>query len=208
MSSLRRLAPRIAGLGIGLLALAGCANQYEFRTEAERVAVMDSFKNGKAILNCGVNCIVSWALVRGHAAQLYSQKNWQPLAEDVLKVGVSEDIAWFWLGAAAQGLRHYDAANHYYRIAGSIAATHPPGTLRCAESGTDTCYGINLLREIPVRLAALERSKHPNRHHPSRHTTRDRKSSGEETAKTSADRQPEADPAMSTDWIEPPPVTR
>lgn len=208
MISLRPFIPRISGLGMCLLALAGCANQYEFKTEAEKAAVMDSFNNGKAILNCGVNCMISWALVRDQASQLYTQQNWQPLAEDVLKVGVSEDIAWFWLGAAAQGLKHYDAANHYYRIAGSIAANAPQGTLRCIDSSARTCYGINLLQEIPRRLAALERIVHPNRHHPSKHPPKDKKPTGEDTGKPSTARPPESEPSMSTDWIEPPPVTR
>jgi tetratricopeptide (TPR) repeat protein len=46
--------------------------------------------------------------------ELYDQKAWEALALTTLKTNYGDNIAWFYLGRAAEGLGYFDAALSYY----------------------------------------------------------------------------------------------
>ena len=113
-------------------------------TKTGRVEPSEDFKNGEARLRCQLHCAVTWALYRDRAKALYNARAWNELALNVLRIGYADDLSYFYLGKAAEGLGHYRAAENYYRL--SRAAS-----LKCADIYGD-CYGFVFPRD--ARLAA------------------------------------------------------
>ncbi|HEY1266445.1 MAG TPA: hypothetical protein VGH16_04255 [Candidatus Binatia bacterium] len=116
-----------------------------------RVELSDEFKNGEARLACDIHCAVTWALYRDRAKALYNTRAWNDLATNVLRIGYADDLSYFYLGKAAEGLGHYRAAEHYYRL--SRAAS-----LKCAEIYGD-CYGFVFPRDARSAPSAIASNK-------------------------------------------------
>jgi len=75
-----------------------------------RVELGDDFKNGEARLGCQLHCAITWGLYRDRAKALYNARAWNDLALNVLRIGYADDLSYFYLGKAAEGLGHYRAA--------------------------------------------------------------------------------------------------
>lgn len=118
-----------------------------------RLELSDEFKNGEARLPCDIHCAVTWALYRDRAKALYNTRAWNELATNVLRIGYADDLSYFYLGKAAEGLGHYRAAENYYRL--SRAAP-----LRCADIYGD-CYGFVFPRDARSAPSAIASNKPP-----------------------------------------------
>src|SRR5262249_54873648 len=99
-----------------------------------RVELGDDFKNGEARLGCQLHCAITWGLYRDRAKALYNARAWNDLALNVLRIGYADDLSYFYLGKAAEGLGHYRAAENYYRLSRTVP-------LKCADIYGD-CYGF------------------------------------------------------------------
>lgn len=110
----------------------------------------EAFRNGEAVLHCE-SCALSFGNRLERLRALHEQKAWESLAREVLEVGYVQDISWFYLGAAAEGLG-LPHARQYYRQAANLAAnkdTHCKGVF------TDQCNGIDLPRQAREALERL-----------------------------------------------------
>ncbi len=130
--------------------LAGCSSVPSSgitRVKAGRVELSDEFKNGEARLGCRMPCALTWGLFRDRAKALYNARAWSDLAVNVLRIGYADDLTYFYLGKAAEGLGHYRAAENYYRL--SRAAP-----LKCVDIYGD-CYGFVFPRDARIAGRAV-----------------------------------------------------
>jgi hypothetical protein len=129
-----------------------------------------------------------------------------------MHIGFQEDLAYFYLGRAAEGLGAYGASLKYYRMAGRLA-TGPDPTLRCHGS-TDLCDGLRLPADIYPRIRLVETEL--DRYRPVAARKPQGMQGSPSTAATSANNDgisqspisPARPPSTDEPWIDPPPVTR
>jgi hypothetical protein len=144
---------------IGLAAtLAGCANKYEALTPDIQAKMMDDLKLGKLVLDCGQKCVFTWISKVDSIHTYDTAERWPELAQTVMQIGYGQDLAYYYLGQAAQGLGYHEAAITYYKW--SLALTTGQDTiLQCASLATEThdpCQGVNLVESIPVLIKASQ----------------------------------------------------
>lgn len=102
-----------------------------------------TFSEGTLKLTCDALCASSYDDDRQKLLRLYYGKNWDRLATEVAALGYDYDQAYFFLGAAADGLGDRDAARQYFRLARGIAMGILPG-LACAQS-IDRCNQLDII---------------------------------------------------------------
>jgi predicted Zn-dependent protease len=113
---------------------------------------LEAFRHGEAVLGCE-NCALGFANRQDKLRAYHEQRAWELLAREVLEIGYVQDISWYYLGAAAEGLGLPHAAR-YYEQAVTLAKqkdTHCKGLL------TDVCNGIDLPRQASEALRRLAR---------------------------------------------------
>lgn len=128
---------------------------YAARVAAEPQAMtfvageFEKFKRGEVVLDCGFQCALSYGHNKGDWKKMHGKKSWRDLAVAVIKVGYLNDLSYFLLGEAANGLGLHDAARTYY--ARAIDAQQAGKT--CG-GDFNTCEGF----DVP-KLAAAQRGK-------------------------------------------------
>jgi hypothetical protein len=169
----------------------------------------NEFAGGSVILNCQLSCSLSWILARPQLSLLYAQQQWQPLADKVVQIGYVNDLEYFYLGRAAEGLGYYDAALKYYRISGGASTSGGPNSaLHCRTQLSNNCDGINLPADLYPRIAsvqaAIDAKNHPV------YTNSESDESNTEQAEAQPPKhhkhKPKPQPSQQ-EWETPPPVT-
>lgn len=132
--------------------LVGCAHESMPRdaTLSSTVPTND-LKSGSIRLQCESMCALRWKTKSQHLKALHDNKLWTDLATEVRELDHLSDLSYFYLGRAAEGLGHLDAAAVYYRLA--LTYLH-----RC-DGWLSDCDGFDFPREIRVRLAGLSKVK-------------------------------------------------
>ncbi len=139
---------RVSRVGLIALLLAGCAQTGPRGASGEVVTdVMAAFRSGELRLTCDTACSGAWGTHRREAKGYYDARLWPDLVNVIAKVGMRVDSGYFYLGRAAEGLRHTEAARTYYRLA---LAT----TFKCAGL-FNNCDGIDVPREASAGLSRL-----------------------------------------------------
>ena len=111
----------------------------------------EDFRRGQARLPCG-DCAIKFQAGKEDLKRLHARRDWEGLARAVLDIGYRQDISWFYLGTAAEGLGYAAVARQYYSQARELAQrreTHCEGAL------LDLCNGIRLPVEAEVALNRL-----------------------------------------------------
>lgn len=131
-----------------LLGLVGCATK-SIPNVANVASSLPSneFKSGAIRLHCESACTLRWNARRHQLKALHDNKLWMDLANEVRDIDYLSDLSYYYLGRAAEGLGHPEAATSYYRLA--LAYLH-----RC-EGWISGCDGFEFPRDIKVRLVAL-----------------------------------------------------
>ena len=80
----------------------------------------ERFKQGTFELECS-NCGLGFALSQNEYKQLYDREDWRLLAQKVMKSNYRLDLAYFYLGKAAQGLGYEEAARIYLGKAAELS---------------------------------------------------------------------------------------
>jgi hypothetical protein len=153
-------------LGLAALSpamLTGCASKYAAVTPEVQSTMMRDLQAGKPVLDCGQNCRFTWAGQVGAIHQLDLAENWNDLALRVMQVGYGSDLAYYYLGQAAQGLGYHQAAITYYGLSMALN-TGSNAMLKCASGQAlaaqlqlqtgDPCEGVDLAASIPVLIQA------------------------------------------------------
>ena len=187
--------------GCLLVCLAGCATQvapppHQADTTQTDEQALAQLRAGKVALDCGQSCASKWL---GNMAELqtrYTAGEWRELALLVMQVNYSQDLAYFYLGRAAEGLGDRSAALAYYSTARALA-TGADNSARCAASQSG-CNGLSLLTETLTRRQIVE--EEGSRSVAARHQLRARQEPGQPADATG---QPPPD-----NWVDPAPVSR
>ena len=192
------------------MACAPLATQSPANTAMSNVG---AFEHGEVALNCRVACAAAWNASRPELLRRYIAANWHGLADLVIETDFQNDLAYFYLGRAAEGLGKNDAALNYYRIAGALA-TGPDQSLKCRD-GAGSCDSFSFPDELYDRIrivrAAMGHGRPAVGHH-SLPRTQPGPSSAERSEPEHAAAVPAAAPGAAMPsppgdaWVDPPPV--
>ena len=101
-----------------ILCIFGCASGgIQSPTGDPLPDVLAALKSGQIRLSCDAACAVSWRTTRHQVKALHDNELWNHLAIEVSRVGYKVDLAYYYLGRAAEGLGYYDSASIYYNLA-------------------------------------------------------------------------------------------
>lgn len=171
---------------------------------------------GEPALECGLPCRDGWRANRTTALVLNEARQWRELAVLVMQIGYTNDLTYYYLGRAAEGLGFWDAAKTYYRT--SVRLTSAGVT--CGTEGADYCNGQVFPAAAQTQLAELTAPpptppKQPSKTHPAQHPRRPpakpapppASASKQTTAPASAGNAV-APEATGPDFAAPPPIRR
>lgn len=127
--------------------LSGCGAKYGQVFEENQISIRQNFAQGKAVLDCGLICAGRYGFNRLEIKALYDSQQWTELSDRVMSIGFQIDQTWFYLGRAAEGLGHSEAARTYYNR--GLAESH-----KCKGS-KNLCDGLEFPRDIDARLKIL-----------------------------------------------------
>jgi predicted Zn-dependent protease len=100
----------------------------------------DRFSKGDAALDCE-SCAPEFVLKQGSLRDAYAAGSWRELALETMKVGYGIDLAWYYLGVAAEKLGFHDAAGKYLAEASRRAADSETS---CAGGFLISCGGVDV----------------------------------------------------------------
>ena len=113
--------------------------------------VLRRLQAGEPMIDCRPACIDAWRAKRATALVLNETRNWSELAVLVMQTGYTDDLTYFYLGRAAEGLGYREAAKTYYQISARLSAAG----LACIKENPDLCNGQRLPGAAEARLAEL-----------------------------------------------------
>ncbi|HEX2828477.1 MAG TPA: M48 family metallopeptidase [Burkholderiales bacterium] len=97
----------------------------------------DRFKSGKAVFSCTTECALAYGFQKSTWKTLYEKHQWRDLALRVMKVGYDNDLSYFLLAEAANGMGLKDAAATYRRRAKAATAAG-----KTCGGSFNTCEGL------------------------------------------------------------------
>ncbi len=130
--------------------------------QGEKVLIpkdLQGFANGKAeLVKPGWTTGVNEAWTAGnHAKQnqeLHANEQWEALARAVLNDNYGDDLRWYYLGRAAEGLGLCDTALHYYEISREMSKEFKTHCF-----GGDWVCSVDLPAALVDRLNAIEETR-------------------------------------------------
>ncbi len=137
-------------------AVSGCANKYETVTPELRASMLADLRAGRLALDCGAKCSFTWFAQAPSIHAIDIAEQWPDLAVRVMQIGYGNDLAYYYLGQAAQGQGYHQAAITYYNYALALA-TGPDPLMKCEAAqgeGSDPCQGVDIAGSIPVLVQA------------------------------------------------------
>lgn len=112
-------------------------------------AEFEQFKRGEAMLDCRAECAYAYASQKGAWIRLHDQGAWRDLAIAVMTARYGNDLTYYLLGRAAQGLGLAAAAHTYF-----IRAQEAQAAGRSCAGFPDTCEGVDVTGRIRAALAS------------------------------------------------------
>lgn len=153
--------------------------------------LLQRLKAGDPIPECNYACRDAWNLNRPTALILNETRHWSELALLVTQIGYVNDLTYYYLGRAAEGLGYRDAAKTYYQISERLTVSGRA----CSAEGSNFCNGEVFPAAAQTQLVEL---------------TSPPPTLSSKQAKTAAP-QPSPNPAATTtvpDFAAPPPIRR
>jgi tetratricopeptide (TPR) repeat protein len=137
--------------------LSGCAQKFDTMTPDIQARIHNDLKAGNLTLDCTVNCMLTWDNQVGALQALDMAEQWDDLATRVVQISYRQDLAYYYLGQAAQGLGYHEAAIKYYKAALTLTTTQSP-LEQCAHAIglQNPCQGVDITAVVPVLIKASE----------------------------------------------------
>ena len=135
--------------------LSSCGTLGVVEPERDR-RMMAQLAAGDLVLDCTILCSAAYIFNQDEIWMRHAARDWHGVAIAVMRSRWRQDIAYFLLGNAAEGLGHPGAADRYYRVAGALA-TGKSDADKC-RSVQALCRGYSLPRDIYPRLKVVERA--------------------------------------------------
>jgi S1-C subfamily serine protease len=137
--------------------LAGCASTVVDTTDQATVARHEAFKSGNVTLPMGTLEAADWTINRQNAYELLAASRWRELADLVQRKGINNDLAWYYLGRAAEGQGQGELARIYYQR--SIDRTKSGKySHKCQGKVVSMCDGFDFPDVAQTRLSSLQAS--------------------------------------------------
>jgi hypothetical protein len=212
-ASLRRACVAACTVLVLGLVLASCASA---PPEVPPDELIRRLQTGEPVLDCGLPCRDIWRANRATALLLNETRQWRELAVLVMQIGYTNDLTYYYLGRAAQGLGFWDAAKRYYQISVRLSSAG----ITCTAEGAEYCNGQIFPAAAQAELAELTTPpptppKQPTKPHPAPHPRRPPSKRAPPSAPASTQTTPPASPGAavtpepaSPDFAAPPPVRR
>jgi predicted Zn-dependent protease len=115
--------------------------------------ILERFKQGEARLECD-SCSLKFSMAKDELQTLHRKGDWERLARQVLDLGYTQDISWYYLGAAAEGLGLTGPARRYFINAEELAKHKHT---RCDQGLMDLCGGVRVAEAAQAALNRLGR---------------------------------------------------
>ncbi len=119
--------------------------------------VQAALHNGGTVLDCGASCADRWGRSQAELTRRYQAGDWVGLATLVLETGYRQDLAYFYLGRAAEGVGADSAALGYYRTAVSLT-TGSAADARCAASAAG-CGAVSLPNDAVLHIGLAQQAQ-------------------------------------------------
>jgi S1-C subfamily serine protease len=140
---------------LGSFLLVGCASTAVDTTDQATVARYDAFGSGNVVLPMGTLEAADWTINRQNAYDLLAAGRWRELADLVQRKGINNDLAWYYLGRAAEGLQQAELARTYYQR--SVDRTKSGKySHRCQGKVISMCDGFDFPDVAQTRLSSLQ----------------------------------------------------
>ena len=124
-------------------------------TDQATVARHDAFKTGNVVLPMGTLEAAEWTINREAAYNLLAASRWRELADLIQRKGINNDLNWYYLGRAAEGVGESELARKYYER--SVEKTNSDKySHRCKGKVISTCDGFDFPDVAQTRLASLQ----------------------------------------------------
>jgi hypothetical protein len=94
---------------------------------------------------------------RARIRQTVSAKDWNALAITVVKLNCDTDLAYYYLGSAAENLGLKDAASNYYNIAMEYSQDQSADRYHSCKQWRDGCQGVSIVDASGEALGRLGR---------------------------------------------------
>lgn len=141
-----------------IAALAGCSSQVQTLTPEVEASMMANLQAGRQTLTCTFNCLLTWTTQASSIHGLDLAEQWPDLTYRVMQIGFGGDLAYYYLGQAAQGLGYHRAAINYYQYSLALALGSN-SLLKCTagqNATNDPCQGVDLVHAEPQLIAASQ----------------------------------------------------
>jgi hypothetical protein len=139
---------------VTLIGISCASPKYATVTPELHSQFIRDLKVGNLNLDCDTpECYLSWGEHRNELISSYNSRQWEPLAELVMKIGYGQDLAYYFLGMSAEGLGYHEAALKYYRQSGTTSGDSRK-LHHCRET-VRGCGGLELASVLPQRIAAV-----------------------------------------------------
>lgn len=132
--------------------LVGCATPNSVPPGGE-ARLLAEVKAGTVQMDCGLACAPAYLFNQSELQKLYRAQDWPALAVATAQTSYRRDIAYFYLGLAAEGMQAWAAADRYYRMAGALA-TGSDVQGKCSNI-KNLCAGFSFPRDIVARLRVV-----------------------------------------------------
>jgi hypothetical protein len=186
--------------------LAACATGGASPLKETDEQALEQLRTGSAALDCDQSCSGAWRRNRPEMMTYLKANDWRDLGLLVIRTDYRQDLGYFYLGRAAEGLGEREAASEYYKTAEALA-TGTVDSAKCAAT-PGGCDGLTLLTEVLTRIQIVDADRsHDFRAARRRQTARP--ASGQPASDQPASGQPAgaAGQAPSGNWVDPPPAT-
>jgi S1-C subfamily serine protease len=142
-------------LAVALVA-AGCAATTTVnKADEAAMARFDAFRGGNVTLPMGALEAAEWALYRDAAYEHLAAGQWRELADIVQRKGINNDLNWYYLGRAAEGLGESGLARQYYQRSLERSSS-PKASHRCQGAVISVCDGFEFPDVTLARLSQLQ----------------------------------------------------
>ena len=147
-------------LAVALVA-AGCVTATAVnKTDEAAMARFDAFRGGNVTLPMGAIAAAEWALFRDAAYEHLAAGEWRELADMVQRKGINNDLSWYYLGRAAEGLGEATLARQYYQRS-LDRSNSPKASHRCQGVLVSLCDGFEFPDVTVARLSQLQTASPP-----------------------------------------------
>ena len=139
-----------------LALVSGCSSSPKILSTSH-ISQDEAFKSGLIRLDCIWFCHWKAFVNFPELQQLYLTKSWATLSRQIIDIGFGGDIAYFYLGSAAEGLGYDSAALTYYQLGNQLGDYHPA---KCNKvNDLLSCQGHRFPKEFNDRIYALQNKK-------------------------------------------------